>query len=113
MIHGFASLRRVPDAQEVPERDRERILRRRPLADGGRPALHDPLKPRARSGSSDAIPDVVGRAVWESAARARQLGATISLEADDGHLDEVHRDWPVWLAALGVSAIVLFLISLE
>jgi hypothetical protein len=117
MSHEFASLRHRPDAAAVPDNGRELARRRRSLADGHRPSV-DPLTTWAHGALSTAATDVVGRAIWESAARASRLGASIALVQDDNggaplHGRPVRGVVSAWLAGLSVSVILLFLISVE
>jgi hypothetical protein len=117
MSHDFNALhlRTAPDI--VPEHGRELDRRRRPLGDGTRPSL-DPVRARAFALTPAAGTGAVGRAVWESAVRARRLGNTVALIQDDNDAAPLD-DRPgravvtAWLAGLSLWAIVLFLIGME
>lgn len=117
MSHDLNALRLRTAPDIVPEHGRELDRRRRPLGDGARPSL-DPLRARAFALPPAAGSDAIGRAVWESAVRARRLGDTVTLvqdESDDALLDDRpgHAVVTAWLAGLSLWAIVLFLISME
>lgn len=117
MSHDLSTLRLRPAADALPDYCRELDRRRRPLGDGARPSL-DPLRARAFALPPAAGTDTVGRAVWESSARARRLGDTVALvqdDNDDGLLDDRpgHAVVTAWLAGLGLWTIVLFLLSME
>lgn len=119
MIHDLIlSFRRHTGSSDVPDRSRELDRRRRSLADGNRAPHHDPLRTRAVHVPALPGTDAIGRVVWESAARARELGGTVALAREDED-DEVsdrrpsHAIVSAWLAGLALWAIVLFLLSAE
>ena len=119
MSHDLIALRLPRDIDNRPDNGRELDRRRRPLADGPRGGV-DPARLTGNLFSPAVGSDVIGRAVWESAARARRLGETVPmiLNGDDAR-GEGRGDRPsstvisVSLAGLGLWAIALFLLGLE
>lgn len=117
MSHDLSTLRRHPSPDALPDYGRELDRRRRPLGDGARPSL-DPLRARTFALPPDAGTDAIGRAVWESSARARRLGDTVALVQDDNDgvlLDDRpgHAVATACFAGLGLWTIVVFLLSME
>lgn len=117
MSHDFNTLRLRTAPDSLPEHARELDRRRRPVGDGARGSF-DPLRARAFALPPSDGTEAIGRAVWESAVRARRLGDTVALvqdSNDDSLLDSRpgHAVVTAWLAGLSLWAIVLFLISME
>lgn len=115
-VHELVSLRGRTSPTDVPDDGRELVRRRRPLGGGARPSL-DPVRARALGAVPPPPADVVGRAVWNAADRARRLGSSVALVQDedaDASRPPLNRPlMPACLAGFGLSAIVLFLLCAE